>query len=188
MTSAIVGYARTSTVEQHAGLADQIAELERAGVTRMYSEQVSGVDAARPQLTEALAYCREGDVFVVTKPCRLARSTQDLLRIVDDLKKRGVSVRILSMGIDTSSATGELLLTMLAAIGQFERALMLERQRAGIRVAKEAGRYKGRAPTAMRQAGEVRRLKAEGVKPADIAKATGISRASVYRILETEPA
>ena len=181
--SEIVGYGRTSTQDQQAGLADQIAELQRAGVTRIYSEQVSGVDAARPKLTEALAYCREGDIFVVTKPDRLARSTQDLLRIVHDLKARGVTFRILSMGVDTSTATGQLLLTLLGAVGEFERALMLERQRAGIAAAKAAGRYKGRAPTALAKAGEVRRMKAEGAKPAAIARDLGIGRASVYRIL-----
>ncbi|ADL00557.1 recombinase family protein [Brevundimonas subvibrioides] len=187
--SEIVGYGRTSTQDQQAGLADQIAELERAGATQVFSEQVSAVDAARPQLAEALNYCRKGDTFVVTKPDRLARSTADLLQIVSNLKARGVTVRILSMDIDTSTATGELMLTLLAAVGKFERELMLERQRAGIAAAKAAGRYKGRAPTALKQAGEVRRLKAEGAKPAAIARDLGIGRASVYRILaDAEPA
>ncbi|MGE5564725.1 MAG: recombinase family protein [Parcubacteria group bacterium] len=182
---AIIGYARTSTAEQAAGLADQIAELKQAGATKIFSEQVSGADAARPKLGEALAYVREdeGDTFIVTKPDRLARSTEDLLRIVSDLKAKGVTVRILSMDIDTSTATGELMLTMLAGIAKFERALMLERQRAGIAAAKAAGRYKGRAPTARAKAAEVRRLHAEGEKPAAIAAKLGVGRSSVYRIL-----
>ena len=90
------------------------------------------------------------------------------------------------MGVDTSTATGKLLLTMLAGVAEFERALMLERQRAGIAAAKAAGRYKGRAPTARRKAGEVVRLKEEGVRVPEITRRTGISRASVYRILATE--
>jgi DNA invertase Pin-like site-specific DNA recombinase len=183
-----VGYARTSTAEQLAGLADQIAELEKAGVTQTYSEQISGVDAARPKLVEALTYCRRGDTFVVTKPDRLARSTSNLLKIVSDLTDRGVRVRILSMDIDTSTATGKLMLTILAGVADFERELMLERQRCGIAAAKEAGRYKGRAPTALRQADQVRALKGEGVKPVDIAKRLNIGRASVYRILAEAPA
>jgi DNA invertase Pin-like site-specific DNA recombinase len=186
--SKIVGYARTSTADQAAGLADQLAELERAGATKLFSEQVSGIDSTRPALREALAYCREGDVFVVTKPDRLARSTGDLLKIVSDLKGDGVTVRILSMDIDTSTATGELMLTLLAGVAKFERELMLERQRAGIRAAKEAGRYKGRAPTAQRKAADVRRMKAEGAKVGAIVAATGVSRASVYRILDGAPA
>jgi DNA invertase Pin-like site-specific DNA recombinase len=179
----IVGYARTSTAEQQAGLADQLAELEKAGVTQMYSEQISGVDAARPKLAEALTYCRRGDSFVVTKPDRLARSTANLLKIVADLTDKGVRVRILSMDIDTSTATGKLMLTILAGVADFERELMLERQRCGIAAAKEAGRYKGRAPTAQRKTAEVLKLKAEGQKVPAIVAATGISRASVYRIL-----
>lgn len=179
----VVCYARTSSADQQAGLADQLAELERRGGTKFFSEQVSGVDATRPRLKEALTYCREGDTFMVTKPCRLARSTADLLRTVSDLKARGVIVRILSMDIDTSTATGELMLTVLAGVAKFERELMLERQRAGIQAAKAAGKYKGRAPTARRQAAEVRRLKSGGMAPAQIGRALNISRASVYRVL-----
>jgi DNA invertase Pin-like site-specific DNA recombinase len=183
MTSTVVGYGRTSTREQQAGLADQLAELTKAGATKIFSEQVSSVDAARPKLAEALAYVREGDTFVVTKPDRLARTTADLLKTVEELNKAGVHVRLLSLDLDTSTATGKLLLTMLAGIAAFEREIMLERQRAGIAAAKAAGRYKGRVPTALRQADKVHALKAEGAKPAEIAERLKIGRASVYRIL-----
>jgi len=183
-TGAVIGYARTSTLEQEAGLEAQIAELTAVGCTKLYSEQVSSVDAVRPRLRSALDFLREGDTFVVTRPDRLARSTLDLLSIVDDLTKRGVAVRILSMDLNTGNATGRLILTILAGIGEFERSLMLERQRSGIAKAKAEGKYKGRAPTARAKADEVRKLKAEGVKPVEIAKRTGVSRASVYRILE----
>jgi DNA invertase Pin-like site-specific DNA recombinase len=184
----IVGYARTSTLDQAAGLADQEAELRSAGVTTLYSEKVSGADTERPQLQEALRFLRKGDTFVVTKPDRLARSTVDLLTIVQGLTKRDVTVRLLSMGIDTATATGKLLLTMLAGVAEFERALMLERQRAGIAAAKAAGRYKGRVPTARRKTDEVLRLKSEGLGMNEVAQRAGVSRASAYRIVKSADA
>lgn len=184
-TGAVVGYARTSTSDQDAGLESQISELKAAGCTRVFSEKVSSVDAARPQLQAALSFLREGDEFVCTKPDRLARSTTELLRIVEELTSRGVRVRLLSMNIDTSSATGKLLLTLMGAVAAFEREIMLERQRAGIAKAKAAGRFKGRAPTARAKSAEVHRLIAAGAKPADIARLTNISRASYYRIAKS---
>ncbi len=181
-TGAVVGYARTSTVEQVAGLAGQVAELASAGCTKIFEEQSSGVDASRPRLREALAYLREGDTFVVAKPDRLARSTTDLLRTVEGLTERGVRVRILSMDVDTATATGKLLLTLMAGIAAFERELMLERQRCGIAAAKAAGKYRGRQPTAQAQTQSVLSMRANGRCVADIVRECGISRASVYRI------
>lgn len=181
----IIGYARTSTVEQDAGLEAQERDLRAAGCEEVFSEQVSSV-APRARLEAAIAHTRKGDVFVVTKPDRLARSTSDLLGLVKRLEARGVAMRILSMGgseLDTTSATGTLMLTMLAAVAEFERNLMLERQREGIRKAAEEGKYKGRAPTARRQAAEALRLRAEGMKAADICRHLGISEASFYRIV-----
>ncbi len=183
---AIVGYARTSTTDQEAGLTAQIAELEAAGCSRVFAEQVSSVDARRPQLEAALDWVREGDTFVVAKPDRLARSVADLLRIVGDLKRRKVGLRILSMGVDTNSPTGVLILQVLGAVAEFERAIMLERQRHGIAQAKAQGKYKGRSPTAMSKSLEVKRLRSAGKKVSEIVVECGISRASVYRILEDE--
>ncbi|MBR0660208.1 recombinase family protein [Neoroseomonas oryzicola] len=183
--AAVIGYARTSTVEQEAGLEAQQRDLAAAGCTRVYAERVSSV-ATRPQLTEALGYLRDGDVLVVTKLDRLARSVADLLGIIARLEERKVGLRVLSMGgaeVDTRTPTGRLMLTMLGAVAEFERALMLERQREGIAKAKAEGKYQGRVPTAQRQADAVRQLKAEGVRPVDIARRLGIGRASVYRIL-----
>lgn len=182
----LVGYARTSTVDQEAGLAAQVRDLRAGGCEEVFAEQVSSVAAERPELARALAFVRKGDTLTVAKPDRLARNTADLLRIVEELAGRGIGLRILSMGgseLDTSSATGKLMLTMLGAVAAFERELMLERQREGIRKAAEAGKYKGRAPTARRQADEVQRLHAEGMKPTAIAAQLSIGRASVYRIL-----
>lgn len=181
MTGALVGYARTSTVEQEAGLEAQIAELQSLGCTKVFAEHVSSVDDQRPELRAALDWCREGDTFVVTRPDRLARSVTDLLRIVEDLRARKIAIRILSLGVDTGTATGTLILQVLGAVGEFERAIMLERQRAGIAKAKAQGKYRGRAPTARAKTSEVLRLKAEGKTVAEIAKAVGISRASIYR-------
>lgn len=183
MTGALVGYARTSTVEQEAGLDAQVAELQAIGASKVFAEHVSSVDAQRPQLRAALDWCREGDTFIVTRPDRLARNVTNLLKIVDDLKGRGVAVRILSLGADTSTATGLLILQVLGAVAEFERNVMLERQRHGIAKAKAEGRYKGRAPTARAKAPEVRRLKAEGMTVAQIGAQTGVSRASIYRAL-----
>jgi DNA invertase Pin-like site-specific DNA recombinase len=179
----ICGYARTSTDDQVAGLSDQIAELERAGCQRIFHEQISSVSSRRPELTAAIDWLRQGDTFIVTKPDRLARNVSDLLRIISALKTKGVSVRILNMGVDTESPTGMLMLQMLAAVGQWERSEMLSRQKAGIRKAKMEGKYKGRIPTAMRQSDKVRNLHSSGMKVSEIVKSVNISRASVYRII-----
>jgi DNA invertase Pin-like site-specific DNA recombinase len=126
----------------------------------MIGEQVSAV-AQRDRLKEALRFVRRNDTLVATKPDRLARSTTDLLRIVDDLDGRGVGLIMLSMGgqtIDTRSPTGKLMITMLGAIAEFERGLLLERQREGVAKAKLDGKYKGRKPTARAKAAEVIKL------------------------------
>lgn len=186
--TAMVGYARTSTVEQVAGLEAQLRDLGAQGCTKVFSEQVSSVGEGRPQLTAMLDYVRDGDVVVVTKPDCLARSTADLLSICEALKAKGVTLRILSLQMDTSTPTGKLMLTMLGAIAEFERDLMLERQREGVAKAKAEGKYKGRAPTAMRQSEEVLKLKGEGRSADDIVQQLGISRSSVFRILRKQPA
>ena len=180
-----VGYARTSTVEQEAGLEAQDRDLRAAGCGKVFAERVSSI-AKRAQLEAALEYVREGDTLAVTKPDRLARSVADLLAIIARLEAKGVALRVLSMGgseVDTRTPTGKLMLTVLGGIAEFERGLMLERQREGIAKAKADGKYRGRVPTAQRQGAEVHRLKAEGVRPVEIARRLGMSRASVYRVL-----
>lgn len=184
----LIGYARTSTADQDAGLEAQARDLRAAGCEKVFSEKVSSVAADRPQLAAALDYAREGDVLVVAKPDRLARSVADLLGIVSRLEAKGVSLLALSMGgqpVDTRTPTGKLMLTMLGAVAEFERGLMLERQREGIAKAKEDGRYKGRAPTARAKAAEVLALQAQGVPVAEIARRLGIGVASAFRILRT---
>jgi DNA invertase Pin-like site-specific DNA recombinase len=178
----IVGYARTSTREQVAGFDAQIRALEAAGCERIYREQVS-VIKARQQLDTALEFVREGDTFVVTKLDRLARSMAHLCQLVDALKAKGVTLKILTIGLDSSTPTGNLMLNMLGAIAQFERELMLERQLDGIAAAKAAGRYKGRKPTAREKQGDVLRLTSEGLTRRQVASELGIGVASVYRVL-----
>lgn len=179
----LVGYARTSTAEQTAGLADQVAELTALGCERVFEEHGSGVDSERQKLREAIEFVRRGDVLVVTKPDRIARSAIDLLTTVKAVQAKGCEVRIVSLGIDTTAPTGKLTLTVLAGMAEFERDLMLERQRAGIAAAKAAGKYKGRAPTARAKASEVAELWHQGMGATEIAGNLGIARASVYRIL-----
>lgn len=179
----LVGYARTSTIDQEAGLAAQCRELEAAGCERIFAEQVSSVAARRERLAEALDFARTGDVFVVTRLDRLARSVADLIRITARLDHDRVTLRVLALGLDTASPTGQLMVNLLGSIAQFERSLMLERQREGIAEAKRRGKYRGRAPTARAKAGEVARLRAQGLGAAQIARTLDISRASVYRVL-----
>jgi DNA invertase Pin-like site-specific DNA recombinase len=182
----IVGYARTSSLAQVAGLEAQERDLRAAGCEKIFSEQVSSV-AERQQLEAAFDYVREGDQFVCTTLDRLARSVGDLLAIVARLERKKVSLRVLSISgnqaLDTATSTGRLMLAVIGAVGQAEREAMLERQRDGIAKAKREGRYKGRVPTARRQADEIARLKAEGVRPSEVAIRLGIGRASVYRVL-----
>jgi DNA invertase Pin-like site-specific DNA recombinase len=187
---ATIGYARTSTVEQQAGLEAQVRDLRAAGVDDdvLFAEQVSSV-AQRSKLDEALRYVRKGDEFVVTKLDRLARSTSHLLSIIEQLDAKGVALRILDFGgmaVDTKSPSGKMILTMFGAMGQFERELMLERQREGIAKAKADGKYKGRKPTAAVKTGEVLALAEKNVGAVEIAKRLQISRASVYRALATQ--
>jgi DNA invertase Pin-like site-specific DNA recombinase len=180
--------ARTSTAEQLAGLETQARDLKTAGAQRVFSEQVSSV-AKRSRLADCLAFLRDGDALVVTKPDRLARNTAELLTVQTDLSKRGVGLIILSIGkgerLDTRNPTSKLILTILAGVATWEREVMLERQREGIAAARAAGKYKGRAPTAQRHAPEVRRMKSEGLKPAEIAGKLNISLRSYFRCSAT---
>jgi DNA invertase Pin-like site-specific DNA recombinase len=179
---AVIGYARTSTLHQDAGLDAQLRQLDALGCAKVFSEQVSSV-GERERLTTALEYVREGDTFVVTKLDRLARSVAHLVEITAELRRKGVALKIVDMGVDTGTPTGRLFLNIVGSIAEFEREIMLERQREGIAAAKAAGRYKGRAPTARAQAGQIKALAAEGVGKAEIARRLGVGERSVYRML-----
>jgi DNA invertase Pin-like site-specific DNA recombinase len=182
----LIGYARTSTLEQRAGFEAQKRELKDGGCNKVFAEQVSSV-ATREKLAQALDYIREGDVLVVTKLDRLARSMRDLMDIVDKVKAKGAALRILNMAgggnLDTGTPTGRLMLNVLGSVAEFERSMMLERQREGIAKAKSEGKYKGRQPTARAKADQARELHRQGVGAVDIANRLGIGRSSVYRAI-----
>jgi DNA invertase Pin-like site-specific DNA recombinase len=185
----LVGYARTSTAEQAAGLEAQIRDLKAAGCTKVFHEQVSSI-AERADLERALDYVRAGDTLVVTKVDRLARSTVGLWEIVkrlEGIEDGGAGLRVLNLGgetVDTKSATGKLILTIFAGFAQFEREMMLERQREGIAKAKAENRYLGRRPSARLKADEAVKRHGEGQTVTEIARALNIGRGSVYRALE----
>jgi DNA invertase Pin-like site-specific DNA recombinase len=138
----LIGYARTSTADQEAGLEAQLRDLKALGCRKIFSEQVSSV-AKRQQLDAAIDYLRDGDTLVVTKLDRLARSIRDLCAIIDAIEARSASLRILGMNLDTGRPTDRLMVNLLGSVAQFEREVMLERQREGIAKAKSEGKYRG---------------------------------------------
>lgn len=138
----IVGYVRVSTVEQNEDR--QLVTMDKYGVEKIFQEKVSAKDKNRNELNNMLDFVREGDTIVIHDFSRLARSTKDLLEIVELLEKKKVALISTKENIDSSTPTGKLMLTMIGAINEFERANLLERQREGIAIAKEQGKYKGR--------------------------------------------
>lgn len=178
----IIGYARTSTADQIAGFEAQLKELQSAGCEKIFREKASSI-SIRIQLQSAIEFVREGDFLVITKLDRLARSISDLMVIIQELENKKVGLRILNLGMDTNTPTGKLMLTVLGAIAQFEREIMLERQREGIAKAKMEGKYKGRKPISLDRKQEVLRLVENGISKANVAKELKIGEATVYRIL-----
>jgi DNA invertase Pin-like site-specific DNA recombinase len=182
----LIGYARTSTTDQHAGFEAQLVELKAYGCERMYQEQVSAV-ASRGELDRAIDMLREGDKLVVTKLDRLARNVMHMGELLKQIEAKGAGLVILSLGsetVDTSTATGKLILNMMVSVAQFEREMMKERQVEGIKRAQAEGKYKGRVPTAMKQADKVKALVDAGVTRVQVQEQLGISKASYYRCLK----
>lgn len=177
-----IGYARVSTTDQN--LEAQLEQLSAAGCSKVYQEKASGVKVDRPELAKMIEYARQGDTVIVCKLDRIARSTKHLLQIVEDLQTKGVTFKALNIDLDTSTATGKLMLTMLGAIATFEREMMLERQLEGIAQAKQAGAYKGRKPTAKAQAAKVIELLSQKMTKQAVADTLKIGVASVYRIVK----
>jgi DNA invertase Pin-like site-specific DNA recombinase len=179
------GYCRVSTEDQD--LQVQLADLTAAGVPEpfIFAEKKTGTTTeGREELARLLALVAAGDVVHVTRIDRIARSMTDFANIAADLKARGVGLKVIKQGIDTSAGglAGELTMNILAAVAQFETALRRERQMEGIAKAKEAGVYRGRKPKI--KPDEVRELHASGMGPAAIARQLGIARCSVYRALQ----
>ena len=137
-----IAYIRVSTVEQNESI--QIKALEKYNIDKFFTEKVSAKDTNRPKLQEMLEFAREGDIIYIYDFSRLARSTKDLLDIVEQLNAKGIHLISDKENIDTSTPTGKLMLTMMGAINEFERQNLLERQREGIAIAKADGKYKGR--------------------------------------------
>lgn len=136
-----VAYVRVSTVEQNE--ARQLEALKKYDIEKWYIEKVSGKDTNRPKLQEMLDFVREGDTVYIHDFSRLARSTKDLLEILEELTAKGVTLISNKENLDTSTATGKLMLTVIAAINEFERQNLLERQKEGIEIAKREGKFKG---------------------------------------------
>jgi DNA invertase Pin-like site-specific DNA recombinase len=182
----LIGYARASTVDQQAGFEAQLTELNAYGCERLYQEQVSAV-ATRTQLEAAIDMLRAGDKLVVTKLDRLARNVMHMGELLQQIEAKGAGLVILSLGserVDTSTATGKLVLNMMVSVAQFEREMMKERQVEGIKRAQAEGKYKGRVPKAMNQADKVKALVAAGVDRVKIQEQLGMSKASYYRCLK----
>jgi DNA invertase Pin-like site-specific DNA recombinase len=180
----IIGYARVSTTDQD--LSIQKATLKAAGCEVIRAEKRSGATIKdRDELKTVLDFLRDGDVLMVTRIDRLARSIGDLQDIVRAVRARGAILKATEQPIDTGTATGKCFLDMLGVFAEFETNLRRERQLEGIAKAKAAGVYKGRPPSI--EATQVRELKAQGLGPSEIARALKIGRASVYRVLAEGP-
>jgi DNA invertase Pin-like site-specific DNA recombinase len=184
-TKMLIGYARTSTTDQQAGFESQLVELEAYGSELTFKEEVSAV-ASRGELERAMDMLGEGDKLVVTKLDRLARNVMQMGELLQQIEAKGAGLVILSLGsetIDTTTATGKPILNMMVSVAQFEREMMKERQVEGIKRAKAEGKYKGRVPTAMRQADKVKALVEAGVQRVQVHEQLGIIKASYYRCL-----
>jgi DNA invertase Pin-like site-specific DNA recombinase len=178
----LVGYARVSTDDQDCAL--QIATLKHLGCRKIYADKISGRRRDRAQLEACLDYVREGDVLAITRVDRLGRSLADLIRIAEDLRQREVSLYITQQNIDTATPMGQMFYAMLGVFAEFEYHLKRERQVEGIARAKAAGRYKGRKPLDATRIAEIRRMKADGLRPAAIARQLRVGRTSVYKYLD----
>lgn len=174
-----VGYLRVSTVDQNTE-----RQLDGIALDKVFTDKASGKDTNRPELTRALEYVREGDTLVVHSMDRLARNLEDLRRVVRELTGRGVRVEFVKESLTFTgedSAMNTLLLSMLGAVAEFERSMILERQREGIAIAKAAGKYKGRkAALTAAQAEELRQRLAAGEGVSALAREFGVTRQTIY--------
>ena len=176
----LIGYARVSTADQD--LTPQIEALKQAGCERLYSDKASGAKVNRPGLAEAIAYARSGDVLVVWKLDRLGRTMKGLVDLSADLDEKGIGLRSITDGIDTSGTAGRLVFNILAAMAQMERELVRERTTAALAVARRKGRFGGRKTrmTEERRNAATKLLKTE-MSSREIARAIGVSISTFYR-------
>lgn len=182
-----IGYVRVSTVEQHEER--QVVELqEKVGIERTFIDKLSGKNTERPELQKMIDFAREGDTIYVSEFSRLARSTKDLLDIVQKLKDKGVQVVSLKENFDTTTPAGELAMTLFAAIATFERKIMLERQKEGIALAKARGVYRGRKqkPKPSNWPELVERYQRRDIRSvSELARICGCSRNTIYAWLRS---
>lgn len=180
-----VAYIRVSTTVQND--ARQYAALEPYGIEKFFAEKISGKDAKRPQLQAMLDFVREGDTVYILDFSRLARSTKDLLEITNALESKGVALKSIKESLDTSTPTGKLMLTMIGAINEFELATIHERQKEGIAIAKENGRYAGRKSSKVPKE-DWEKLYADylnrSISKARLAKILGVSRPTLDKLIE----
>ena len=184
-----IGYVRVSTIEQHEER--QVKELRDAGCEKIFADKLSGKNTERPRLREMIDFAREGDIVRVSEFSRLARSTRDLLDIVEKLRNKGVAVVSMKESFDTTTPAGELALTVFAAIATFERKIMLERQREGIALAKERGVYRGRKEKAKPSDWDelVERYQRRDIRSvSELARMVRASRTTVYKWLRASTA
>ena len=178
----LVGYARVSTFDQDPQM--QIDALLDTGVDsrHLYQEKISGSTTNRPKLKEALEYLKKGDVLIVWKLDRLGRSLKDLIKIIEDLKQRGIGFKSLTEGIDTTNSGGMLIFHLFGSLAQFERELIRERTFAGLEVAKKQGRRGGRPRSLDHEKRELmKRLLEEGIGISSVARSLSTSRLTIYR-------
>lgn len=179
-----IAYIRVSTVEQNEQR--QIEAMEKYNIEKWFTEKVSAKDTNRPKLQELLEFTREGDTVHIHDFSRLARSTKDLLDIVETLNRKGVNLVSNKENIDTSTPTGKLMLTMIGAINEFERANLLERQREGIAIAKRKGKYKGgRSKSVDDFESHYKRYLSRQITKSALAKELNISRPTLDHLIKT---
>ena len=183
----LIGYARVSTDDQDT--AAQVAALHAAGCERIFREKASGGRWNRPQLLRLLTHLRPGDVVVVWKLDRLSRSLRDVLTLLEQLGDAGAGFRSVTEAIDTTTPAGRMMMHMVGAFAEFERAMLRERTRAGVEAARQEGRVGGRHPKlSPHQQAEIRKMVAEGEQTAAAAaRLFKVHPATVSRLLEREP-
>ena len=179
-----IGYVRVSTVEQNE--ARQLESLKGYDIDRWYTEKVSGKDLNRPELQKMLDFAREGDTIYIHDFSRISRSVKDLLSLIDLLEAKKVHLVSVKENLDTSTPAGRLMLTMIGAINEFERANLLERQREGIAIAKAKGKYKGRKAIEIDKSfiDGYQRYLARKINKLQLAKELGISRPTLDKLIE----
>lgn len=177
-----IGYVRVSTVEQNEGR--QIEGLKKYDIDKWFTEKVSAKDTNRPELKAMIEFAREGDTIYIHSLDRLARSTKDLLEIVETLQNKGIHLVSNKENIDTSTATGKLMLTMIGAIAEFERANLLERQKEGIAIAKQQGKFKGRKKIGFPSNWEevYKKYKSREIKAKDAMELLNLKRNTFYKL------